>query len=268
MLLSSDSWQRLAEKFEALDDPLGFVRAFKEQSEEADWRIETPRNELAGIRARCESLIARAGRDLLPPSILRDPTPVWLEELLKRKINVHLEAASIGILRLVEASAILCRMFERESISVEMLERMSEVDTSKTSGDEQRESAKPITEHPSPIMRDLGMMIEAESRARAEIHYKKTLAKLQEEEAAKTEQTNVSLSRSELRNRYLQKLPTVKILDICWAAGQHYSEWKRWLRGPTVLRDGSTPDRAFRDLLTSGKPPAEYRKVPRPKGWQ
>ena len=73
--------------------------------------------------------------------------------------------------------------------------------------------------------------------------------------------------RKKMRDLYLAKFPHgIQVLDICWAAGQRYSEWKRWLR--YAVKDGSTPDRAFRALLTSGKNPAEYRKQQRPKGWK
>jgi len=74
------------------------------------------------------------------------------------------------------------------------------------------------------------------------------------------------LTRKEIRDAYLHAFPYTKILDICWAAGQHYSEWKRWLRN--AVKDGSAPDRAFRTLLSSSKEPTEYRKQPRPKGWK
>jgi hypothetical protein len=77
-----------------------------------------------------------------------------------------------------------------------------------------------------------------------------------------------SLSRAELANAYIATHPGVVKLDICWAAGQRYTEWKRWLRGASVLKDGSTPDRAFRALLESGKAPQEYKTRPRPKGWK
>lgn len=74
------------------------------------------------------------------------------------------------------------------------------------------------------------------------------------------------LKRKALRDSYLAAHPRVVKLDICFAAGQHYTEWKRWLRG--VLKDGSTPDRAFRALLESGKWPREYNSRPRPSGWK
>jgi hypothetical protein len=71
-----------------------------------------------------------------------------------------------------------------------------------------------------------------------------------------------------LRDSYLANFPDerIKIRDLCWAAGQHYREWKRWLAGE--LKDGSTPDRAFRRVLTSGKRPLELNKKHRPKGWE
>jgi hypothetical protein len=72
--------------------------------------------------------------------------------------------------------------------------------------------------------------------------------------------------RRALRDAYLRRFPQVKKLDICWAAGQRYSEWKRWLRH--VVKDGSAPDRAFRSLLSGDKSPSEYRKQPRPNGWK
>jgi len=75
--------------------------------------------------------------------------------------------------------------------------------------------------------------------------------------------------RASLRDRYLASFPeNIMILDVCWAAGQRYSAWKRWLRGPTVIKDGSPSDLAFRDLLLSGKRPGAYRKQQRPKGWK
>jgi hypothetical protein len=75
------------------------------------------------------------------------------------------------------------------------------------------------------------------------------------------------LGRTVIYDSYFSVFPDAGKLNACWAAGQHYSELKRWLRGPTVLKDGSAPDLAFRKLFTSGKPPREYRKQPRPKGW-
>ncbi len=72
--------------------------------------------------------------------------------------------------------------------------------------------------------------------------------------------------RDTLRDAYLASFPGVKIIDICWAAQTHYREWKRWLKDE--LKDGSTPDRAFREVLTSGKRPTELNKKPRPPKWE
>jgi hypothetical protein len=81
-------------------------------------------------------------------------------------------------------------------------------------------------------------------------------------------QANDASDITALRDAYLRNFPDekIKIRDICWAAGQHYREWKRWLAGE--LKSGSTPDLAFRRILTSGKRPQEFNKKPRPNGWE
>src|SRR5438876_1172333 len=75
-------------------------------------------------------------------------------------------------------------------------------------------------------------------------------------------------SPKQLRDSYFAGLPgsKIKVLDVCYASGQHYSEWKRWLRG--AIKVGSTADRAFRDILSSGKRPLEFKRKPRPIGWR
>jgi hypothetical protein len=80
--------------------------------------------------------------------------------------------------------------------------------------------------------------------------------------------TNTRLDPKALRDSYLANFPEekIKIRDLCWAAGQHYREWKRWLAGE--MKDGSTADLAFRRVLTSGKRPDELAKKPRPHGWE
>jgi hypothetical protein len=78
----------------------------------------------------------------------------------------------------------------------------------------------------------------------------------------------VERDRKALSEAYFAAFPTALILDVCWAAEQRYSEWKRWLRYDPKAKDGSKPDRAFRAILTSGKTPFEYRKQPRPNGWK
>lgn len=80
--------------------------------------------------------------------------------------------------------------------------------------------------------------------------------------------TTERASPRQLLESYFARFPDEKIkrLDLCWAAGQHYREWKRWIAGQ--VRDGSTADLAFRRILTSGKRPGEYKIKPRPPGWQ
>jgi hypothetical protein len=82
---------------------------------------------------------------------------------------------------------------------------------------------------------------------------------------SKEEQSQKPLSRQKLKQAYFAKFDA-KILDVCWAVGQHYREWKRWLNNE--VKDGSKPDLAFRAILGSHKSPEQYNKKPRPSGWQ
>jgi hypothetical protein len=79
-----------------------------------------------------------------------------------------------------------------------------------------------------------------------------------------------SSDRKALRDSYLANFPDerIKIVDMCWAAGQHKREWKRWLKGDVKVKDGGTADLAFRRFLASGKRPEEYNTKPRPPGWE
>lgn len=72
--------------------------------------------------------------------------------------------------------------------------------------------------------------------------------------------------RHALFREYREKVAPFRMLDMCWSAQQHYSEWKRWLRG--AMKNGSAPDRAFRALFESKKHPSEYLKRQRPDGWK
>ena len=89
-----------------------------------------------------------------------------------------------------------------------------------------------------------------------------------EETAELAAQPPKQIGRQELRDSYFASFPDekIKIRDVCWAAQQHVREWRRWLAGE--LKDGSTPDLAFRRVLTSGKRPAELQKRPRKPGWE
>ena len=71
-----------------------------------------------------------------------------------------------------------------------------------------------------------------------------------------------------LYTSYIARFPNekIKIRDLCWAAKQHYREWKRWLA--CELKEGSTPDLAFRRVLSSHKRPSELVTKRRPPGWE
>jgi hypothetical protein len=73
-------------------------------------------------------------------------------------------------------------------------------------------------------------------------------------------------NRKALFDSYRVAVPGAGIMDICWAAEQHYREWARWLKGE--LKDGSKPDRAFRHVLASGKDPKKLRREIRPKDYK
>lgn len=73
-------------------------------------------------------------------------------------------------------------------------------------------------------------------------------------------------NRRALRDAYRANFPDSGIMDICWAAKQHYREWTRWLNAE--LKDGSKPDRAFRQVLTSVKDAKLLRREIRPKNWK
>jgi hypothetical protein len=76
-------------------------------------------------------------------------------------------------------------------------------------------------------------------------------------------------TRKQLRDEYFAHFPDERIVirDLCWAAGQHYREWIRWLGNDPKTKDGYAADLAFRGLLTSMKRPQEYKAKPRPAGW-
>jgi hypothetical protein len=78
----------------------------------------------------------------------------------------------------------------------------------------------------------------------------------------------LTLERESLRDSYLSTFPGAGIMDICWAAEQHYREWTRWLKGDPRAKNGSKPDRAFRRVLTSSKDARKIRSEVRPKGWK
>ena len=72
--------------------------------------------------------------------------------------------------------------------------------------------------------------------------------------------------REELRDSYRANFPDAGIMDICWAAKQHYREWTRWLKNE--VKDGSKPDRSFLHVLLSEKDAKTLRREIRPKNWK
>jgi hypothetical protein len=85
-------------------------------------------------------------------------------------------------------------------------------------------------------------------------------------QAPETKVQSDQAKRVALRDAYRRAFHEAGIMDICWAAKQHYREWTRWLNGE--LKDGSKADRCFRALFASGKAPSDYRKQPRPKDFR
>jgi hypothetical protein len=87
-------------------------------------------------------------------------------------------------------------------------------------------------------------------------------------DSAKTPE-EVRVERNKLAEEYFAGFPEkIMVLDLCWAADEHYREWKRWLQNNSPIKNGSKPDLAFRAILKSGKRPIEYRHEERPSNWQ
>jgi hypothetical protein len=74
------------------------------------------------------------------------------------------------------------------------------------------------------------------------------------------------IDRQSLLDSYQSAFPDAGIMDICFAARQHYHEWHKWLHGK--LKDGCKADRSFRHLLLSGKSPRHVRPEERPKDYR
>ena len=99
-------------------------------------------------------------------------------------------------------------------------------------------------------------------------HLPQRLDAIKNEAATVAPPKPASSDRIALRDSYLANFTgeKIKVIEICWAAGQHRREWARWLKGE--LKDGSTPDLQFRRLLTSGKRPQEFRRQSRLPKWE
>jgi len=106
-----------------------------------------------------------------------------------------------------------------------------------------------------------GERIEAQAQTEFRIEQRKNELRMLAPSGTKTEP-------KALRDYYFASFPEkVMVLDVCWAAKQHYREWVRWIGGR--LKDGSKPDKAFRAVLNSKLRPEQYRTdATRPKGWK
>jgi len=228
----SDFWHKLSRKFNELPDPDGLLYAKWKSERDSlfEWSIEATKVVWGGdsVRAQYKVLAARGGKKIDNPHN-RDLLSAWLDALNKETASTEFGS------------------------SAEILE----------DGRPARRWGKihRICEASATFCHKLEYRaLEAEHLAKVEQEQKRSVEVIPSLTGIPT--------RVALRDRYLTLFPKTVILDICWAVAQHYSEWKRWLRGPNVLKDGSAPDRAFRDVLASGKGPREYRKQPRPKGWK
>jgi hypothetical protein len=248
--------------------------------------------------------LARGCAFEIAPTDTTDLLIAWLETIRKECINFrsditaydvnedgtegsHYVAGTID--RVCEASAILCRRLASRALQAEFEERQRS-DPKNWSPLRQRfEAFKSIKElqtgpHeqiPEGLVRDaiadqLGIkpdkvtwkQIQFEVAGLLRDYPAITLIPTEPAPSQPEIASPACLDPKALRDSYLANFPDekIKIRDLCWAAGQHYREWKRWLAGE--LKDGSTPDLAFRRILLRGKRPLEFNKKPRPDGWE
>jgi hypothetical protein len=135
-MADSGFWRELAEQFESVDDPFGYVRANWRDDFDSGrplWKIDTPVGDpKPALRAKCESLVRRGGKGIDPS---RDSLVAWCEELRKRKINMDRTGTTLltnnsgsqiyvshgTIVGLVEASSALCWSLESEALETERI---------------------------------------------------------------------------------------------------------------------------------------------------
>ena len=239
---NSDFWRDLAEKFRTAD-PSGILSAEWHYSEEAlaaspampKWHLAGPNQDqrTRSIQKDFDALARRGGPKIHP---YMESLIGWLEALRESHLDGTIVAADNRtgiIMRVCQASADLCKL--NESLALEM-ERMAEVQREVQVKAQQQQAYQAVLDENGP----------------------KPEAKLEAERSAE---------RRALRDVYMTAFPEFFVLDICWAAKQHYREWMRWIDGRKV-KDGSKPDRSFRAVLTSKKKPNEHRAEPRPKEWK
>jgi hypothetical protein len=132
-LANANFWRDLSKQFGAIDDPRGSLRAhWSEEVSGAQltWRVESVLKEYKALLARFDPLARRCGREIAPA---KDSLVAWLEELRRRDINseypgVRVETKERGeivqlahgtIMKLAEASEILCLRLESEAVEAE-----------------------------------------------------------------------------------------------------------------------------------------------------
>lgn len=235
--LPSSVWNELGVRFEALRSDQGALILMKASGDymasarHGKWRIFDC---IEKTQAQFELAATQAGTALRSPHGVR-PFDYWLDKLFRNLVASHSEHVrrqpyNSPPVRIIEDA---CRA---SAIFCARLERAEiEGDAVDLLLEDAAEEALSITAQQEPSIRV---------------------------------NPSAPVSRAELRVAYFALFPNAKILDVCWAARQHYSEWKRWLRGPEVLKDGSAPDLAFRAMLRSGRPPEAYRQGNRPSGWK
>lgn len=109
----------------------------------------------------------------------------------------------------------------------------------------------------------------AEGHRRISERHRKASTALADIQQSSIEATSEHAERKKLAENYFAGFQQkIMVLDLCWAADEHYREWKRWLQEKSPIKNGSKPDLAFRAILQSGKRPIEYRRQERPPGWQ
>src|ERR1017187_4931311 len=267
---------------------------------EPDWKLQAIPPALAEFDA-----MARRGATMLTPPPTGDLAVAWLEALWKEATEgpVRSGIPIVGkdrtgrltelrgtIARVFEASSALCRKFESEALQAEFEER-------------QRNDPKNWSPFRSQFeaFRKMREIVDGPRERLPEVFVRNAIAELRgikpeevkdkqirfevagllpsypnivliptpvQETESSSVQESVPSDPKSLRDSYFANFPDekIKLRDLCWAAGQHYREWKRWLTGK--LKGGSTPDLAFRRILLSGKRPLEFNKKPRPDGWE
>jgi len=111
---------------------------------------------------------------------------------------------------------------------------------------------------------DVRQVIRAEIEAHnTKLHSRETKPRRRKKGALNTRNTRAMRRRALWRSYSKAFNEKIVILDVCWAAKQHYREWTRWLSGE--LKDELKADYAFKAILTSKKRPQEHRPEPRPK---